>query len=450
MLLNFRVSNYRSIKDEALLSAIATRLDKGYGFPIPYAVDGSSIDVLPILAVLGANASGKSNLLRAMATMRDAVLNSAARPRYRNLNIEPFLIDPAYSDRPTMMEINFTLRGDRYQYGFEIFQGRVLEEWLQTFPHKRAQTIFDRQDTGEFQMGRGFGRTGKFIADTTRPEVLFLSAAANAGHPLITEIYDFFLSNLRVLDVADRGQVDEEFVNRLLKRRSKAVELLSMADLGILDAQVSRSEPSQAEIDHLRELARDGFVSMPDDMPEEAREAQIAEFARMMATDEPTIELIHRGGQHARALPFEHESHGTKSWLSFVTYALEAIETGGVLLVDELDASLHPLLLSQALSLFQSPESNPHGAQLIFSAHDVTLLGGAGDALDRYHLSRGQIWLTEKGRDGATTLTPLAEYKPRKGEDLVRGYLQGRYGGTPHIVPFASEVRTRNQSVHRA
>jgi AAA15 family ATPase/GTPase len=156
--------------------------------------------------------------------------------------------------------------------------------------------------------------------------------------------------------------------------------------------------------------------------------------------DEGTIELVHRAGQRAMTLPFEQESHGTKSWLSFVTNALEIIENGGVLLIDELDASLHPLLLAQALRLFQSKETNPNGAQLIFSTHDVTLLGGTGDALDRYHLSRGQVWLTEKGRDGGSILTPLAEYKPRKGEDLVRGYLQGRYGGTPHLVPMASDA----------
>jgi len=439
MLLKFRVSNYRSFKDEAEFSALATRLDKGFGVPVTVAADGSSVDVLPIIAVLGANASGKSNLLRAMATMRDLVLNSAARPTFRSLEIEPFLLDPAYSDKPTLMEINFVLRGSRYQYGFEIQQGRVMEEWLQTFPHKRPQNIFDRQNTDDFQLREGFGRYGKFLADTTRPGVLFLSAAANTGHPLLSEIYEFFVHNLRVLDVAERGHVDDELIERLMQRRSKAVELLSMADLGILDAHVERAERSPEELETLRSALLD-TVDFPDESPEDYREARIAEMMQLVTRDEATLELVHRAGRRAMTLPFEQESHGTKSWLSFVTYALETIESGGILLIDELDASLHPLLLAHALRLFQSRETNPNGAQLIFSTHDVTLLGGNGDALDRYHLSRGQVWLTEKGRDGGSTLIPLAEYKPRKGEDLVRGYLQGRYGGTPHLVPMVSDA----------
>lgn len=438
MLLNFRVSNYRSFKDEASLSALATRLDRGFGFPASAADDGSTVDVLPVVAVLGANGSGKSNLLRAMAVMRDLVLNSAARPAFRKLTIEPFLLDPRCGELPTLMEVNFLLKGTRYQYGFEIMQGRVLDEWLQTFPHKRPQNIFDRQDTTDFSLGKGFGRHGKFLADTTRAEVLFLSAAANVGHPLLSEIYEFFVHNLRLLEVPERGRVDEAMIRRLTERRRKAVELLSMADLGILDARVERTVRSAEEMEALRSALNEGMV-FHDDLSDEQRESQISEMLQSMAVDEPTIELVHRGGSRSMGLPFEQESHGTKSWLSFVTNALEVIESGSVLLIDELDASLHPLLLAQALRLFQSRDTNPNGAQLIFSTHDVTLLGGSSDSLDQYRLSRGQVWLTEKARDGGSLLTPLAEYRPRKGEDLVRGYLQGRYGGTPRLVPLASD-----------
>lgn len=444
MLLKFRVSNYRSFKEEAEFSTLATRLDRGFGVPVVVAADGTTADVLPIVAVLGANASGKSNLLRAMAAMRDLVLNSAARPVFRRLEIEPFLLDPSYSDEPTLMEINFALKGARYQYGFEVQHGRVIEEWLQTFPHKRPQNIFDRQNTDDFQLKDGFGRFGKFLTDTTRPEVLFLSAAASTGHPLLSEIYQFFVDNLQVLDVADRGQLDDALVGRLLKRRDKAVELLSIADLGIMDAHVESASRSLEEQERLRSLII-GTMEFPDDLSDEEREVHVANMMQAISQEEPTLELVHRAGRRAVRLPFDQESHGTKSWLSFVAHALEVIDVGGILLIDELDASIHPLLLAHALRLFQSRETNPNGAQLIFSTHDVTLLGGTGDALDRYHLSRGQVWLTEKGRDGGSHLIPLAEYKPRKGEDLVRGYLQGRYGGTPHLVPMSAEAIPKRQ-----
>lgn len=432
MLLNFRVSNYRSFKEEASLSTLATRLDKGYGFPSQVASDGSSIDVLPVVAILGANASGKSNLLRAMASMRDLVLNSASMPRYQDLGAEPFLLDPTYAEKPTLMEVDFILDRARFQYGFEITKGRVTEEWLYTFPHKRTQVLFDRENGGEFQFGKNLGGYNRVISEMTRPQVLFLSAAANASHPLLTKIYDFFVSNLNLLDVPARGYADKGMIRRLGERRAKAVKLLSYADLGIMDARIDLGEQSADEKESLRVSLRDA-LNFPPGATDEEKDVHVNELLQSFLADEPTIELLHQGRRGLTALPFEQESHGTKSWLSFVTYALEAIEKGGILLVDELDASLHPLLLAEALRMFQSPESNPNGAQLIFTTHDVTTLGGARETLDKYRLTRGQIWLVEKERDGGSALTPLSEYRPRKGEDLARGYLQGRYGGTPRL-----------------
>jgi AAA15 family ATPase/GTPase len=437
MLLSFRVSNFRSFKEEVTFSTVATRLDKGFGVPTVVAKDKSFVEVLPVMAILGANASGKSNLLLAMSAMRHTVLNSASMPRYQVLDTQPFLLDPAYADQPTLMEIDFTLRGERYQYGFEIRKGHVIEEWLHTFPHKRTQVLFDRENTTEFQFGKNLGGHNKITADMTRPQVLYLSAAANSGHPLLSAIYDFFYTNLRLLGVEDRTRPDGEIIRRVMRRKDKALKMLAMADLGIVSAQIDLGERSPAEMEEWRNKLRDHYA-LPEGLSEIEKEQYLDELANTLMIEEPTIELVHQGRSKGTALPFDQESLGTKTWLSFVTYALEALETGGTLLVDELDASLHPLLLAEALKMFQSSSSNPRGAQLIFTTHDVTLLGGPRDTLEQYQLSRGQIWLVEKGKDGSSTLTALSDYRPRKGEDLARGYMQGRYGGTPNLTSMAT------------
>ncbi|WP_185996258.1 AAA family ATPase [Nocardioides campestrisoli] len=442
MLLNFRVSNYRSFREEVSISFVATRLDKGFGVPTAVAADGSAVDVLPVVAILGANASGKSNLLRAMEYMRTMVLTSASRPRFAELEADPFVLDGTSRNAPTLMELDFVLDGSRYVYGFEQKQGRFTDEWLHTYPHKRSQNLFDRENTDEFQFGKNLGGQNRVIAEITRSQVLFLSAAAQAGHPLLSKIYDFFVRNLVMLDVPGRSRTSPSMIRRLTERRGQAVQLLALADLGILDARIDDSNISDERRAQVRQMIEKSIDE--EELPEDEKSKRVDEIlARFFESQEPNVELVHKAVKGGTSLPFEEESLGTKSWLSFVSYALDALEHGGVLLVDELDASLHPLLIAEALQLFQSPRTNRHGAQLVFTTHDVTLLS---NSLERLSLSRGQVWLVEKSEHGASTLTPLSDYRPRKGEDLARGYLQGRYGGTPRILPAdAGDVVVGNE-----
>lgn len=436
MLLNFRVSNFRSFKDEVSISMLSTRLDQGSGVTTRVAADGTTVDVLPVVAVLGANASGKSNLLRAMSTMREMVLTSASRPPHEYASRDHFLLDPNSAGEPTLMEINFVIDGDRYQYGFEITDGGlVIEEWLHTFPHKRTQVLFDREKGNEYQFGKNLGGQTRLISEITRPQVLFLSSAAQAGHHLLTRIYDYFYANLTLLDVPDRGQVSGSTIRRLQEKGGSAIRMLSYADLGIYDARIRKSKMSAEQRSRYRKMISEQWDET-DELSAEEREEQINSIIARIEDSDPSVELMHRGTENRTyALPFEEESLGTKSWLSFISHALDAIEAGSVLLIDELDASLHPLLLAEALELFQSKKTNRNGAQLIFTTHDVTLLS---KSLEDYRLSRGQIWLTEKGDDGSSSLVPLSDYRPRKGEDLARGYLQGRYGGTPRLLRNAA------------
>ncbi|WP_328813589.1 AAA family ATPase [Rhodococcus sp. NBC_00297] len=397
-------------------------------------MDRTTVDVLPVLAVLGANASGKSNLLRAMDFMRDLVLESAQRPPMEGMPIDPFVLDPNYRQRPTLMEIDFTMQGERFQYGFEIDANRVIGEWLHTFPHKRTQVLFDRDENEDYQWGKNLPPRTRTVAGLTRPDVLFLSMAANLNNELMLRIYSFFRDNLILLDVPNRGHVSPPTVRRLQGKRRKSIDMLALADLGIVDAKVTKTRLSEEQRQHYRKYIEESWNLTPG-ATEDERAAEIEEvllnIEKSQNDSNPVVEMIHRGPENrAISLPYNEESLGTKSWLSFSTYALDALENGSVLLVDELDASLHPILLREAIELFQST-ANTRGAQLIFTTHDVTLLGRD---LDGHSLSRGQIWMVEKNSGGDSTLVPLSDYKPRKGEDLARGYLQGRYGGTPRIA----------------
>jgi len=435
MLLTFRVSNFRSFRNEVDISLLATRLDEGVGFPAVVSVDRNTVDVLPVIAILGANASGKSNLMRAVEWMRQFVVESATRQRGSAINRDPFLLDKAYLELPTLFEIEFTIGEDRYQYGFEIDGAAVIGEWLHTFPHRRAQTLFDR-DRGDYTFGKKLGGRTKVLSDITREDVLFLSAGAQAGHDILGRIYDWFLSGLGFLDVPSRASASPSMLRRIEKRHKLAVSLLSEADLGIVDARVEHSVTEDETMEkRLRNLMWSDF---PEDMPDSAREE---EFQRLYAmyTQLEELKLMHRGVRGSFALPFEEESLGTKSWMAFVAYALDALDTGGVLFVDELDASLHPILMARAIRLFEKRSVNPRGAQLIFTTHDTTILSGTGETLK---LSRGQIWLAEKSDEGVSQIIPLSDFKPRKDENVERGYLEGRYGGTPRLFPARATNRT--------
>jgi len=147
--------------------------------------------------------------------------------------------------------------------------------------------------------------------------------------------------------------------------------------------------------------------------------------------DELGTQLVHRGPDGDVPMDLHVESLGTQVWFGLVGPVVHALRTGAVLLADELDASLHPVLVHELVRLFQQPETNPRGAQLVFNAHDVTLLGDSGDRL----LGRDQIWFTEKLNSGATRLYPLSDLDPRKDEAIGKRYLRGRYGGIPIVAP---------------
>jgi uncharacterized protein len=423
MLIEFRVENHRSLRDEQVLTMEAGRLGHDTN-PRSRSIAGHPEGLLPVAVLYGANASGKSNVLAALAFMQTAVFEShrlwmpdEGIPR------DPFAWGPKKLE-PSIFEVTVLLDSIRYQYGFVASNERFLEEWLYAWPRGKKQTWFERDDTA-FKFGENLRGENKLIEEVTRPNALFLSAAVQHKHVQLNPLYSWFrtLQPYNVTggrspfvyvtpkELKQAGHMDDwlqsssfatDVSPETLAARFRA--LLRHADIGIEDMKM-RSDESNGTGSHGEKL--------------------------------PSFQLKHRSPFDDAWLPLEAESMGTQTFFWMALPLLRALELGSTFVVDELDASLHPSLVQEVIRLFNDPAKNPRHAQLIFTTHDTNLLG---TTLGEPVLRRDQVWLTEKDKEGATVLYPLTNYKPRKAENLERGYLQGRYGAIPFLGSFTSTI----------
>lgn len=419
VLVAFRAENARSFRDSFELSLLATSMaEESFVHPVPWREGGSPISVLPVAGAFGANGSGKSNVLKVMHDMRSLVLRSFRHsdPEGGIDDRRPFLLDHRARTEPTRFEIDLVLNGIRHEYGVVVDDDRVLEEFAYWYPKGRAAVLFERT-ADNVELGAADRAKGRAVLELLRPNALFLSTAASAGHPRLLPLYQWFSRNL-LLAEADSRPFRQAMTTEMLsdpESRAQVLALLHAADLGVTDAQKHDLDPVMQ--DRLRRAARilSGLEGEPD--PDEG----------------PTFEqlgvvLSHQGTDGDVPLdPFD-ESLGTRVWFGLIGPVVSALRAGSVFLADELDASLHPALVSQLIRLFQHPGTNPQRAQLIFNSHDATLLG---DAVTDRLLGRDQIWFVEKRNDGNSHLYPLVDLDPRKQESIGKRYLAGRYGATP-------------------
>lgn len=418
MLIELRVANHRSIREEQILTMEVGRIASAEDAR-PRVVAGAEERLLPAVAIYGANASGKSNVISALAFMTHAVgLSHRQWPPEGGVPRDPFAWGMEAS-APSLFECTFVLDGVRHQYGFSANDEIFLEEWLYAWPHGRKQVWFER-DLQEFKFGEHLRGENRLVEQVTRPNSLFLSAAAQNRHEQLAGIYSWFRSvwvtggpehRLRQVDVGDTllrstvrhhqdlGQQPELFPGThgagSFDGRSALLDLLRAADVGIVDIKAER-DPSGDRRDQ--------------------------------------IFLRHRSRTGEAWLPLREESAGTRTLLRLASGFLATLRSGSLLVVDELESSLHPLLGLHLVQQFNDPVRNPRNAQLVFTTHDTNLLG---TTLGPPALRRDQVWLTEKDDDGATKLYPLTDYTPRKAENLETGYLQGRYGAIPFLGDFA-------------
>lgn len=425
MLIRFTATNFRSLRDEQELSLVASTLqDRNNSIrTTPHVQPG----VLTAAAIYGANASGKSNVLKALQFVVTAVVNSqrAWRPG-RPIPVQPFRLDDESSKRESRFSVDFEVDGIRHHYGFSLDTARIGEEWLYAFPAGRKQVWFERHSEGDsrgFKFGKHLTGENRSISALTRADSLFLSAAAQNNHSQLTPIYEWFNTQLQFVS-SHRAPAG---ITALLAHQDPSVlrglaECVTAADLGVSGVEIDEKpldEQQKTFFSGIYKLAKETDLLGDYSSDNSAMEVPESEFR---------LRLRHRSDVAVDGVLFEieDESAGTIAWLSLVGVALKTLTKGGVLCVDEIDTSLHPLLAKRLVKMFTEKQSNPRRAQLIFNTHETNLLSGA-------ELRRDQVWFVEKDRAGASHLYPLTEFKPRPTESLERGYLQGRYGAIPFI-----------------
>jgi AAA15 family ATPase/GTPase len=409
MLVEFRVKNFRSIRDDLCLSMVASK-DKEKAATNTV---GTEIPAIPTLlrsaVVYGPNASGKSALVSAMQFAQAVVATSATLKPGQALNYAPFKLDPVTVTQPSEFEFTFIVDKIRYQYGFALLPDRIAEEWLYVYKAPKPQTWFERKGPADSVHAYTFGSSlvgqRKVWQAATRPNALFLSTAVQLNSDSLRPIYGWITSHLSIFAAGAQPMFDLS-TNRAVTDDGKRmlVEFLNAADIGIADISTRVQKQHVFNL----EIGEGGPLHTLLE-----REVRVPEF-------------MHKSDKASAVFQMEEESTGTLRLFAFAAPIFDALKTGRAVIVDELDGSLHSHITRFLVQLFHRPTRDSNAAQLIFTTHDTSLL-------DANVFRRDQIWFMEKGRNQVSTIVPLSEFSPRKNEALERGYLSGRYGALPMI-----------------
>lgn len=415
MLLRFSAKNYLSVADTEEISLVASSLKGPECSLVP--IPGTDLSTLPSAIIYGANASGKTNFLKAFSFLKRAILQSHTRGNPEGgVPRVAFKLNPTHASKTTMLEAEFVLEGVRLQYGFECNDDAFTAEWLYAYPEGKRRRLFERTGN-EVEFGSHFKGPKKILVDLMRPNSLFISTATQNDHEELSKIVGFFRRTRFSMNVA----VAKELINNTFKEDQvdpRTIEFLKSIGTGITGFRQTDIEIPESVMMLTKEfiaVARKHMgeaASIDEEQPDRLRDVAI-EFAHSSASGEPCY------------FGLERESSGTRRLVLMMNTVFKALDEGTLVVIDELDASLHTFAAAQILELFESPKINRKGAQLIATTHDTNLL-----SLSR--LRRDQIWFCEKDDAGASHLFPLSDIKSRPTDNFEQGYLEGRYGAVPH------------------
>ncbi|MBN2357450.1 ATP-binding protein [candidate division KSB1 bacterium] len=412
MLIEFNAANVLSFKHKATLSMVASSDDS---LNDSNTFSEGNLKLLRSAVIYGANASGKSNLLSAMHFMRHMVINSSKDTQAdEEIDIDSFKLSSECEGKPSLFEAIFICSSGKYRYGFEVDRQKVLSEWLFHIPKTREAELFVREGNS-FKVNNLRFKEGKDLEEKTRDNALFLSVCAQFNGKVSKDILTWFRNFRFIHGINESGPLGST-VDMLKEpeQKKRIMALISIADLGIDDLRGKKEKIT--------------LEKLPKDMPDELKKELIA-----TGLMEVEMKTVHRkyGAKNEEVGDAifdldEDESAGTRKYLSMVGAILDTLDKGRILVIDELDARLHPLLTRSIVSLFHSP-ANRSKAQIIFASHDTGLL-------DKELFRRDQIWFTEKDRYGATSLYSMIELKGvRKEASFGKDYILGKFGGIPFI-----------------
>ncbi|WP_070161061.1 AAA family ATPase [Nesterenkonia sp. PF2B19] len=443
ILLSFTVRNHKSIRDEVAIdltrSALTTLKPK----------DGNwSAVSYPLAGIFGGNATGKSAVLDALRYTFTAIRHSATVwQESKSMRRAPFKLDGNSRTSASLYELDLVHDGRRYVYGFEVDQDGIRREWLRDVPSSRWRTLLER-DREEGLLA--FHPSLRAKIEVT-PRELVLSRALLLKESSLYAFADDLVESFDIVLVKDSHRTA-----RLSNLADSLADgdvtfpdlesLLQVADIGVLNVSIEETNIPERIRLAFRRLERDLREEEDEDASDKKEEPDGEDDEEGLEADEleqvaRRLLFTHRGTvDDCPRFSIHEESDGTIAWLAIAVPALEALRGGGLLLVDEIDASLHPHLLEVLLGAFSDPLVNTHHAQLIFTSHESYVLS----PLSEVRLEPEQIWLTDKTNEGVTELTCLADFPKHPDANVAKRYLTGRYGGAPRLSPslFAALVDT--------
>lgn len=411
MIIEFRVTNFRSFKDTQIFSMVAGAFSNHTeNNTFSPELNGFDERLLRSAAIYGANASGKTNLLLALQFMQTVVLNSA-NPTV-GIPYNPFKFSADTRTAPSEFEVTFIQDEIRYEYGFIIGSTRIEKEWLIEFVHARGRCMFERKyskrkneyiwDFGSFLKGQR-----SVWSKSTRPNALFLSTAIQLNSEQLMPVFSWFQKRLVI--IVGATQLNAGLTLDLLKEqdgKEKVLSFMKEADLAITDLEVKREPLPAGAI-----IFSNNFIEKIPGQPD-----SLVKVTLSHPSDDPKYS----------SLELFEESKGTQEVFNSAGAWLNVFKNGEILLIDEIESSLHPLLVRFLIQKFHSNKNNERNSQLIFTTHNTLLL-------DQDLFRRDQIWFVEKDKDGGSKIYPLTDFKPRNDEALGRWYMRGRYGALPII-----------------
>jgi len=402
MIHKFSLKNFYSFKDENEVSFI---VDKNAPKTDSYAKSAFDVRINKTAAVLGANASGKTNLLRALPFLswfiKDSFSLKLNETIYYNkvADINPFLFDKTVVSKPIDLSVQFEMKKEIYEYNLRFIADKVIFEELKIKKEKRFNKLFKREWKGENKKYNLELNNYKLPTDfekVLRDNTSIISTASMFGHQSSVSIVKYWnnlTSNITELGISDYNLYDAaEFFYGNSKTKKEADKLLLQFDLGLSKIEIRK------------------FKSRTDKKKNIYLPCGIHKI---------------KNSKEILSLPFFDESRGTQNLFSLLKPILKVLDSGGMLVLDEFDADLHPQMIPELVNLFSSKIYNPKNAQLFFSTHSPQILND----LDKY-----QIFFTEKGGDGASEIWRLDDIKGVRSDDnYYAKYISGAYGGVPNI-----------------
>ena len=378
MILSLRFKNFYSLAEDIIIDFTADLSGRNSKNHLPENfIEYNNDKFVNILGIFGANASGKSNLIKSMDFCRSLILNSHLYTEVSELRLEPFKFNP---DKPSEFFINFVYENIEYEYSFTLTKFKILSESLFYYPNRRRAKVFEREDTNHYSYGKGIVKRPSEIEVNTGPHTLFLSRASSMNRPVINSAYRFFAENIWIgfghLDLTDLNKGDIEDNRELLLRA------LEISDSDIIDIRVSETEGNKFEL------------------------------------------LTYHYENPAISFNFEkEESEGTKRLIYLLTLLIKAIRRGTTFFLDEFDLKMHLRLAEFLIDVVRSSKKS----QLVFTSHNPALINPEKLRLE-------QIVLVSKNKSGSSEFVALSEFDGiNKNSDIQKGYLQGRFDGVPYI-----------------